>query len=250
MLIIWQPSGTGQGIHCKQLTRVARVKRMKQGASLATAEHISALAACFGCDHGNAALIADQTSERTFPHRSIVALRGDVSEHLFLVIEGMASFDLFSIDGQYARLSGYGPGELFGAYPLTTTHRADVSAQGNLRVLAIETASIAALVAGNIAIAYGMAALMARQLDMVLDRMAARIGLSAQGRFYQALLKLADEDGWIRPAPILSAVAIGVNTTRETASRGLAALLRRGIVDRCDDGLRIIGRRLLEELVV
>jgi CRP/FNR family transcriptional regulator, cyclic AMP receptor protein len=217
---------------------------------LATAEHNSAIAACFGCNDGNAALIADQTTERLFPHRSTVALRGDTSEHLFLVIEGMASFDLFGIDGQYARLSGYGPGELFGAYPLATTHRADISAQGNLRVLAMETAVIADLVAQNPEIASGMANLMARQLDMVLDRMAARIGLSAQGRFYQALLKIADSDGWIRPAPILSAMAIGVNTTRETASRGLATLVRRGIVERGVDGWRIVGRRLLEEMVV
>ncbi len=217
---------------------------------MATAEQISALAACFGCDDGDAALIAACASERRFPHRSTVALRGDASEHLFLVIEGMASFDLFGIDGQYARLSGHGPGELFGAYPKATTHRADVSAQGNLRMLAIETAAIAALAECNVAIASGIANLMARQLDLLLDRMAARIGLSAQGRFYQALLKMADQEGWIRPAPVLSAVAISVNTTRETASRGLAALIRRGIVERSETGLRIVGRRLLEEMVV
>jgi CRP/FNR family transcriptional regulator, cyclic AMP receptor protein len=217
---------------------------------LATAEHIAALAACFGCNDKNAALIAASANERLFLHRSTVALRGDASDHLFLVIEGMASFDLFGIDGQYARLAGHGPGELFGAYPMATTHRADVTALGNLRVLAMETAAIAALADNNVAIARGLAALMARQLDMVLDRMAARIGLSAQGRFYQALLKMADGEGWVRPAPVLSAVAIGVNTTRETASRSLAALVRRGIVERSDDGLRIIGRRLLEEMIV
>ena len=85
---------------------------------------------------------------------------------------------------------------------------------------------------------------------MLLDRMAARIGLSATGRCYQALLSKSDDDGWIRPPPVLSALAIGVNTTRETASRALAHLIRRGIAERHDDGLRIVSRRMLEELVI
>ena len=33
-------------------------------------------------------------------------------------------------------------------------------------------------------------------------------------RCYHALLKRSDDDGWIKPAPVLSALAIGVNTTR------------------------------------
>jgi CRP/FNR family transcriptional regulator, cyclic AMP receptor protein len=180
----------------------------------------------------------------------MVALRGDQSDHLFLVIDGTASADLFSVDGQHARLAGYGPGELFGAYPQPVTHRADISAVGELSVLAIETKVIAALAEKHAAIAQGVALLMARQLDMVLDRMAARIGLSATGRCYQALLAIADDEGWIKPPPVLSALAIGVNTTRETASRALAQLIRRGIAERHDDGLRIVSRRMLEELVV
>jgi CRP/FNR family transcriptional regulator, cyclic AMP receptor protein len=214
------------------------------------AEHLALIAACFRCPEPEAALIHAATHHRAFAHRAPVALRGDLSEHLFLVIEGIASADLFSVDGQHARLAGYGPGELFGAYPDPVSHRADISAVGELSVLAIETRVIAALAEQHAAIAQGIALLMARQLDMVLDRMAARIGLSATGRCYQALLAKSDDDGWIRPLPVLSALAIGVNTTRETASRALAGLIRRGIAERHDDGLKIVSRRMLEELVI
>lgn len=214
------------------------------------AEHLAQVAACFCCPDHEAGLILSAMQHRLFAHRAPVALRGDVSAHLFLVLDGMASADLFSVDGQYAQLAGYGPGELFGAYPEATTHRADITAQGELSVLMIETANIAKLAEANAAISRGVAQLMARQLDMVLDRMAARIGLTATGRFYRALLSRADADGWIRPAPILSAMAISVNTTRETASRGLAHLVRRGIAERHDDGLKIVSVRMLEDLVV
>ena len=214
------------------------------------AEHLALIAACFRCPDREADLIHAASHFRQFAHRAPVALRGDRSEHLFLVIGGVASADLFSVDGQHARLAGYGPGELFGAYPEPAAHRADISAVGELSVLAIETGMISVLAKQHAAIAQGIALLMARQLDMVLDRMAARIGLSATGRCYQALLAKADDDGWIKPLPVLSALAIGVNTTRETASRALANLIRRGIAERHDDGLRIVSRRMLEELVV
>lgn len=213
-------------------------------------EHMALIAACFRCLEPEAALIHAATHFSKFEHRAPIALRGDPSEHLYLVIEGIASADLFSVDGQHARLAGYGPGELFGAYPEPVTHRADISAVGDLSVLKIETRIIAALADQHAGIAQGVALLMARQLDLVLDRMAARIGLSATGRCYQALLAQSDDEGWIRPLPVLSALAIGVNTTRETASRALTHLIRRGIIERHDSGLRIVSRRMLDELVV
>ncbi len=214
------------------------------------AEHLALIAACFRCSDAEAALIHAATHFRSFGHRAPIAVRGDASEHLYLVIDGIASADLYSVDGQHSRLAGYGPGELFGAYPEPVTHRADISAVGGLSVLMIETRALSALANEHAAIAQGVALLMARQLDMVLDRMAARIGLSATGRCYQALLIRADDDGWIRPLPVLSALAIGVNTTRETASRALAQLVRRGIVERHEEGLRIVSRRMLEEMIV
>jgi CRP/FNR family transcriptional regulator, cyclic AMP receptor protein len=213
-------------------------------------EHLALIAACFRCPEYEAQLVHAATALRQYPHRAPVALRGDPSCHLFLVIDGLASADLFSVDGQYAQLAGHGPGELFGAFPEPTTHRADITAQGELSVLAIETATIAGLAQSNAAISQGLALLMARQLDMVLDRMAARIGLSATGRCYRALLAKAGADDWIKPLPVLSALAIGVNTTRETASRALANLVRRGIVERHDHGLKIVSKRMLEDLVV
>lgn len=214
------------------------------------AEHLALIAACFRCSEHEARLIYAATRFRTFEHRASIALRGDLSDVLYLVIDGIASADLFSVDGQHARLAGYGPGELFGAYPEPILHRADISAVGELSVLVFQTQTIAQLATQHAAIAQGVALLMARQLDMVLDRMAARIGLSATGRCYQALLSKADEEDWIKPLPVLSALAIGVNTTRETASRALAQLVRRGIVARHDHGLKIVSRRMLEDLVV
>ena len=91
-----------------------------------------------------------------------------------------------------------------------------------------------------------------KQLQAATDRMVARTTLSAVGRIYAELLRLADQaDGrTIRPVPILAALAGRVQTTRETASRAVNALERRGIVRRDGEALSIVARRQLEDLVV
>lgn len=220
------------------------------GGGMQSAEHISAIMACFGCGEDAARLLAHSMIERHYERRAAIALRGDAARQLYLLLEGGVVAEIFGLDGQQAQLARHGPGEIFGAYPAPTTYRADIRTTSETRLLAIATTELAALAQDNAEIGAGLARLLARQLDLLLDRMAARIGLSAIGRFHQALLQLSDQQGLIKPAPVISALALSVNTTRETGSRALAALVRRGIVERQDDGLRVVSRRMLEEMIV
>lgn len=213
-------------------------------------DDIAIIASCLGCGKESAKRLAALMVSRTFAHRCAIAHAGDPSVHFYLVAEGAVVAELFGYDGQQAQLTRHGPGEIFGAYPKQTTYRAGFSASGATRLLIIRTERLVELVASDKEIAAGVARLLAKQLDLVLDRMAARIGLSATGRFYRALLQLADDDGMIRPPPVIAALAVSVHTTRETASRALTSLLRRGIVERQEDTLRIVSRRMLEELII
>jgi CRP/FNR family transcriptional regulator, cyclic AMP receptor protein len=226
-------------------------RRIKGGGGrMASADHIPAIKACFGCGEDAAHRLAAAMGERQYEKREPIALCGDTSNQLFLVIEGSVVAEIFGIDGQQAQLARHGPGEIFGAYPDAAIHRADITASSPAMLLSIPTKDLASLAQSNAQIGAGVAGLLARQLDLMLDRMASRIGLSANGRFHKALLQLADGDGMICPAPVISALALSVNTTRETGSRALAALLRRGIMERQGEALRIVSRRMLEEMVV
>lgn len=211
---------------------------------------VSAITACFACSAESAALLAGAMTERQFSSGTTIALRGDPSALLYLVLDGTVVAEIFGIDGQQAQLTRHGPGEIFGAYAAPTQHRADFRAATHVCLLSIPTSTLVSLAQTHSDIGAGVAGLLARQLDRMLDRMAARIGLSANGRFHKALLQLADADGEIRPPPVISALALSVHTTRETGSRALAALLRRGIVERHDDHLRIVSRRMLEDMVI
>jgi CRP-like cAMP-binding protein len=213
-------------------------------------DDIAIIQSCFSCNEASAQRLADIMMPRSYAHRDIIAHMGDPNANLFLVAEGAVVAELFGFDGQQAQLTRHGPGEVFGAYPEESSFRSGFSASGATRLLAAPTHKLVELVASDGKLAAGFASLMARQLDLVLDRMAARIGLSATGRFYRALLHLADSGGEIRPAPVIAAMAASVHTTRETASRALAVLVRRGIVERQEDSLRIVSPRMLEELIV
>ena len=213
-------------------------------------EQLSSIAACFDCSSDSAQLLLSAMTEKQFAAGANIALRGDPSTMLFLILEGAVVAEIFGIDGQHAQLTRHGPGEIFGAYPEPTLYRADFRAMVAVTLLTIPAQMLATLARQHGDIGSGIAGLLARQLDLMLDRMAARIGLSANGRFHKALLQLADANGEIRPAPVISALALSIHTTRETGSRALAALLRRGIVERSENSLRIVSRRMLEEMVI
>ncbi len=184
-----------------------------------------------------------------FPHKAVVAHQGDLADHCWVVVEGAAQAQINSADGQLTLLASHGPGEIFGSYPEPAALRSDIVAQGSLHLLCIETSALVDLARHSADIAHGLSLLFARQLDVVLDRMAARTTLTANGRVYAELLRLAGASNRIEPPPVLSALALSVHTTRETTSRAIAHLLRRGIVSRTDEALEILAPRLLAELI-
>ena len=212
-------------------------------------ERLTAIAAIFGCDEPLAALLDASMVPLVIPHKTMIAHQGDPSDQCWLVIDGMVHIQLIGFDGQRVQLAYHGPGEFFGAYPDPTTHRADVMAHGEVHALRIPTGALAALSSQHAPIGAGLARRLGRQLDMSLDRMAARSTLSAPGRVHAELLRLAGENNRIAPPPKVTALALNANTTRETASRAISALERRGIIERTEAGMAIVAPRMLRDMI-
>jgi CRP/FNR family transcriptional regulator, cyclic AMP receptor protein len=89
------------------------------------------------------------------------------------------------------------------------------------------------------------------RLATMRRRMVEAAMLSATGRIAAELLRRADasEDRTIRPMPVFSDFAITVQSTRETVSRTVSQLEKRGVVKRVEGGLQIVAPHRLEELV-
>ena len=91
-----------------------------------------------------------------------------------------------------------------------------------------------------------------RAVEATKTRMFEQVALSAVGRVHAELLRQARQaqELTIRPAPVVADLAVQVATTRETASRAVNALDRRGIIRRGDDQLVVVAPHRLEELIL
>ena len=213
-------------------------------------EQITAVRAIFRSEESVAQLLLQRAFRYRFaPAKQVIGRQGDRSGHCWLVIDGSVRIQAIGLDGQRQQLAQHGPGELFGAYPEPAVLRGEIVTLDDTHLLQAEAQQIASLAAERAPIGAALAILLARQLDRALDRMVARTTYSAAGRVYARLLELADKDHSIAPPPQVTTLALSANTTRESASRALAALARRGIITRDDQALVIRAPRMLHDMI-
>lgn len=222
----------------------------KGGQGLNLDDELEVIGAVFRCDRNAAESLRHVFVIQRAQAKQILAHQGEESHHCWLVLQGCVAIQTFGIEGQRQQLARHGPGEFFGAYPAPTTHRAEIEILTDTLLLRAEASVLAALVATDPRIGAGMAALLARQLDRALDRMATRSTYSAAGRVYNELLTLAGDSARIAPIPQITTLALNASTTRETASRAITVLVRRGIISREDGALVIQAPRMLRDLIV
>jgi len=168
----------------------------------------------------------------------------------WLIVEGRVVLEVMSSAGRLSRLGLFGPGHWIGNYASPAPSPADMIALDRVQLLAFRSGNLPELAEGRPGIASMLAASFARQLAAVFARLDARSTLTSKGRVFAELMRRSGTQGEISPLPVVSELALAAQTTRETASRALGDLERRGIIRRDADRLVIISPRLLADLVV
>jgi CRP-like cAMP-binding protein len=231
------------------MTGASQQAQEEQGAKAVS----SLLCQVFDCPLDLANTILVRGRLRHYPGRTTVVRRGDRISTLYVVVDGRAQAVAYSLDGQIVLLHEYRRGEFFGVVspPYSTTHDADVIAVEQLCAFLLEGSVLAMLAEQHGCIGVALLTEMVDRLRRTASRMYEHVALSAVGRVHAELLRLARQspDLTIRPAPILTDLALHVSTTRETASRAVNALERRGIIRRDADALVLVAPHRLEELV-
>jgi CRP-like cAMP-binding protein len=215
---------------------------------------IEAIGAAFACPEALAQEIARQGRIRLYPTRAAILRQGDRPAAAHLVVLGRAHALLYTLDGQIILLHEYGPRDLFGALGGLggAVEEADVVAVQAVRAVLLEAAALVALAERHGCIGLALSRLLLKRLRATSARMYERAALSAPGRVAAELLRLA-RDGKemaIRPAPVIAELALRAATTRETASRTVNALLRRGLVRREAGALVVVAAHRLEAEMV
>lgn len=215
---------------------------------------IRLISGVFGCPPELAQRIRSRGRLRDFRPRANLVRSGDPISVLFVIAAGLAQAILYSPDGQPVLLHEYRTGDFFGAVAAAgqANHEADVVAATEVSSFLLDGRELALLAEQHGCIGLALLRLMIDRLQRTETRMYEYAALSSVGRVHSELLREArrSPDLTIRPAPILSDLAIRVSTSRETVSRAVNALERRGIVRRTGDTLVVVAPHRLEELVV
>jgi CRP/FNR family cyclic AMP-dependent transcriptional regulator len=211
------------------------------------------LCGVFDCSPDLAAQIFMRGRRRDFPVRTAIVRQGDRISTLYIIAAGRAHAIVYSLDGQIVLLHEYLSGDFFGVVspPYSAIHDADVVAVDEVASFLLEGNVLALLAEQHGCIGLALLRAMVDRLQQTQSRMYEHVALSAVGRVHAELLRRARQssDLAIRPAPVVADLALQVATTRETASRAVNALERRGIIRRDADQLVVVAPHRLEELI-
>ncbi len=191
---------------------------------------------------------------RDYARQTTIVRQGEALSATFLLVVGRARALLYAADGQIVLLHEYRRGDLFGAIGDDATARqdSDVLAIEDVRALAIEAAHLVLLAEQHGCIGLALSRLLTTRLRQATARLYERAALSSVGRVHAELLRQARLGAamTIAPAPVLADLALVAATTRETASRAVNALERRGIIRRDGDTLVVVAPHRLEEMIL
>jgi CRP-like cAMP-binding protein len=210
--------------------------------------------ATFYCSAETATSIGLRAQERRYPPQTVIVRQGDRITMTFLLIEGRVHAFAYGTEGQSVLLQEFEPGDFFGAIVEIKPDPAagDLIAVDAVRAAAFAVADFLTLIDRHGCVGLALSRILLKQLRATATKMTERSTLSAAGRVHAELLRLArlGDGRVIRPAPILSKLALRVQSTRETVSRAISALERRGIVRRERGALVVVAPQRLEELIV
>lgn len=207
----------------------------------------------FDCPPDLQHTIAELAIWKHWPQRATVMRSGDRAHSVFLVTDGLAKAIAISLDGrlvlvqQFAAGDIFGEGSILGSVPMSE----DVVAAEPLGAAQFRALVFIGLIESHPCVALAVSRVLTQRLAHANRRVVEGATLSSSGRVHAELLRLARAQGGntITPAPILSELALRVQTARETVSRAISILEKRGIIVRDAHCLTIVAPHRLEELV-
>jgi CRP/FNR family transcriptional regulator, cyclic AMP receptor protein len=207
----------------------------------------------FTCTADVAQAICRRARRHAYPAPRSIVRQGEACVDVYLLVIGRARALLITVDGGIIQLWEYGPGDLFGAVSAGrgSPETAEVAAVEDVQAAVFRGVDFLSLVERHACVGRALSQMLVRQLAHATELFVVRATLSATGRIYAELLRRAQEQGGrtISPPPVLADLALAIQSSRETVSRTINALQRRGIIDRDAEKLTIIAPARLEEMI-
>jgi CRP-like cAMP-binding protein len=207
----------------------------------------------FACTPATAAALVAKARLRAFPAHGTIIAGEAANTQVHVLVDGHARMSAYAIDGRLVAIEDYLRGDLMGEGGLFEREKTShpVAAVVTSQSAAFGHATFLDLMTNYSCVGLAVSRRLIARLSRVTQRMVEGATLSATGRIHAELLRQAQAqaDLTIRPAPVLAQFALQVQSTRETVSRTINALEKRGIITRDEHSLRVVAPHRLEELI-
>ena len=192
---------------------------------------------------------------RTVASGSVIIAQDDDDDMVFIILDGEARVVLLSASGQEIWIDALQTGAVLGELAVLTNQRrtSEIIAQTDCMLACFPARDFLQLSAAHGALGLALARVLAGRVHHTTQRMFELSALSATGRVYAELLRISEpsadgETRYIRPKPTWTVLAQRVNTSRETASRTISDLEKRGLLRRVEGGFELVDPDQLSRL--
>lgn len=193
-------------------------------------------------------LVQRHAARKTYLTNEVIHYQGQPIECVSLVLSGELEAVSYSEDGGEAWIEGYIEGNFIGhlAFLGDVPSHYEIMAKSNATLLQLSASKTRELLSENLALREAFTQDFAQHLNVVTMSLVGAYNLSARGRICAELARLSSEIGIepdksiIRPNPVYVELARRVNSTRETVSRTVSVLQKKGILARVPGALLVL----------
>ncbi|WP_137786183.1 Crp/Fnr family transcriptional regulator [Sphingomonas sp. 3P27F8] len=216
-------------------------------------EDCATIRASFRCDAPVAESILLKSRKARHRRRAVLYSSSADEKDALVLLQGSAHEMAYGRSGQSLKIDQFSKGDLFGDFIDGNQDTAtEVIGQTETRTAALSPASLNGFMECHPCVAHAVLHHTFRQYSKLKSLVVDGLLLSGTGRICAEILRLCDasEDGVIRPSPVVSRLALQLNLSRGTASRTLSNLEKKGIIEWTAEGLKVVSRHRLEEMII
>ncbi|WP_417469143.1 Crp/Fnr family transcriptional regulator [Maricaulis sp.] len=202
------------------------------------------------------AALVSRAEIRRFSAGSSIIAQDAPEDQVFLVLDGTARVVLLSEGGQEIWLDTLKPGTITGELAALTDRPriSEIIAETDCELASYTAPAFLELLQQYSDFGLALSRILAHRVRHTTQRMFELSALSAPGRIYAEILRMSESSQVgrtrvIQPIPSLTAIALRVSTTRETVSRTISGLERRGMLRRRKNGFELVDPDYLARLV-
>jgi len=178
--------------------------------------------------------ISRSATPRSYPARTVIVSEGDLSDALYVILEGRCRAYVSDENGREAILSDMGPGEYFGEVAMDEGPRsASVVTLEPAKLLVVPAERFRAFLAENPDFAFHFIAKLLHRIRELTHNVGGLALLDAYGRVSRLLMESAREEGGrqvVAERMTQAEIASRVGCSREMVSRIFKDLVRGGYV--------------------